>query len=378
MSGHRIPSDITLELNDVTIENVYEKFEKAVASLDKALHVHMVDENVPEHEHIIPAVNDYEDDFAAELIATGDRLIEGIARDLHLRKARSDDEAPFHLPNSGKVITSLRTGKPLTVKEWRDISDAIDKYLRDRGIAAAERAVRKQTALGALINRLEKTGIDPTTITRGQYTGELDNLIGDLKRGQLFAGVNDLPQQIYDNLHNHIVHNFARTADYVTSVSDRERSAIKQTIVQSVKDRDDVGVLISKLFRNHGELNRDWRRVARTESRAAYTDGYIGEEYASSKVKNEPVYFMGQSAADACPVCIRDIQGKIVKMTDDDRDSDIIKDRHADRAIWLGKTSVGHKAKEKWTVIPRHPHCRCRWVRWYPEMADILKVSESE
>ena len=73
-------------------------------------------------------------------------------------------------------------------------------------------------------------------------------------------------------------------------------------------------------------------------------------------------------------VKFRDIVGKVVRLLRKPPagGNEKIDDPFTNIAIWPGKRSVGHSAKENWTAITRHPHCACRWTRHYPEGPDVV------
>jgi mannose-6-phosphate isomerase-like protein (cupin superfamily) len=45
--------------------------------------------------------------------------------------------------------------------------------------------------------------------------------------------------------------------------------------------------------------------------------------------------------------------------------------------IWPGKNNVGRKGSNLWACTPLHPHCRCSWTRYYPEMKELLGLGKS-
>jgi len=62
--------------------------------------------------------------------------------------------------------------------------------------------------------------------------------------------------------------------------------------------------------------------------------------------------------------------GKICLLVDNPRGSDIVKDKYADYAIWVGKNNVGRKANDWWLAIPTHPHCTHYFQKIDPEVME--------
>lgn len=124
--------------------------------------------------------------------------------------------------------------------------------------------------------------------------------------------------------------------------------------------------LQSTLLDTFGDLNRDWRRIAITESGEVANQAYLGELQNGSKVKRIEHYI------GACPFCAS-LNGQVFTWSDTPLD-----DSHGWTHVWPGKTNVGRSASpRKWDdgeLIPRtpdelwwpaagvqHPHCRGRW-----------------
>jgi Phage Mu protein F like protein len=136
----------------------------------------------------------------------------------------------------------------------------------------------------------------------------------------------------------------AQMGAYITALTDRTRSAIQTTLNQAVMSNSSPGELANTLFSRFGALNRDWRRIAITETSRNRSDGHLSA-------------LIGQTATwhaskDACPHC-RAMHGKSFTVDHGDPSSH----------VYPGKTYVpdGYTL-ESWVVIPGHPNCRCRWV----------------
>ena len=165
----------------------------------------------------------------------------------------------------------------------------------------------------------------------------------------------------------------ARTAEAVTRVSDGMRAALRQNIAAEVEQADLAGRpvwstgLQTKLQDTFALQNRDWRRVALTESAEALNQGFVAAQARGQRLKRVEQY------RGVCAWCAK-IDGRIFEVTDPgDPDKD------GDTQVWVGKTNVGRSVAPRKRVGDRlverepdelywaaagtqHPHCRGRWV----------------
>lgn len=161
----------------------------------------------------------------------------------------------------------------------------------------------------------------------------------------------------------------ARAAAAITSVTEAQRARMKTMIIEHVQamilGQNDAGTnerLRSRLFDNFGILNRDFRRIAITESGDAHSMGYVAAQAVGTKVKRIEAY------RDACDWC-KSIHGRVFTVV---APSDPA--RNGDTDVWVGKTNIGRSAsprkrqgdllverpkEERWTVAAgvQHPHC---------------------
>jgi hypothetical protein len=179
----------------------------------------------------------------------------------------------------------------------------------------------------------------------------------------------------------------ASTAENVREVSNDVRHRMRQTIAQHVNavhlgDAPLAGALETKLGDQFAQLNRDWRRIAVTETVEAQNQGYIASLPHGARVKRIEQY------KGACKFC-RTIDGRVMNVVGA---GDIHKNGQTD--IWPGKTNVGRSAAlhkrlggllierephELWwpAAGTQHPHCRGRWVPTIAEQAgDDPKFAE--
>lgn len=123
----------------------------------------------------------------------------------------------------------------------------------------------------------------------------------------------------------------------------------------------------TRLFDDFSILNRDFRRIAVTESGEMLNQSYVAARGAGKRVKRQEAY------RGACPFC-QSINGMIFTIVDP-----AAPDKDGDTEIWVGKTNVGRSAaprkREGNTLVERepdelwwpaagvqHPHCRGAWV----------------
>lgn len=166
----------------------------------------------------------------------------------------------------------------------------------------------------------------------------------------------------------------ARLAESVTAMTESIRHRLKSILLahtEAMALGDKTGTTQATeaaLLNTFGELNRDWRRIAITETGRAVNEGYVASLPEGARLKRMEAY------ATACPFC-RKIHGTVVTVVSPDKP-----DKDWDREIWLGKTNLGRSASprkrvgnqlvpreadELWTITPGliHPNCRGTWSR---------------
>lgn len=165
----------------------------------------------------------------------------------------------------------------------------------------------------------------------------------------------------------------ARAASAITAVTEAQRGRMKSMIIEHVQamllGQNDGGTterLRSRLFDNFGVLNRDFRRIAITETGDAHSMGYIAAQAVGTRVKRVEAY------RDACDWC-KSIHGRVFRVVAPDDPA-----RNGDTDVWVGKTNIGRSAspkkrqgdllvdrptEQRWWVAAgvQHPHCRGAW-----------------
>jgi hypothetical protein len=162
----------------------------------------------------------------------------------------------------------------------------------------------------------------------------------------------------------------AHAGENVRQFREDTRHVLRTIVVRRAQERalgTEQGSLQTELVDRFATLNRDWRRIAITESGTALNEGLIASLPVGSQVKRVEQY------RGACPFC-RSIDGKIVTIVSPDK-----KDKDGDKEIWSGKSNLNRSASPRKRVgdelVPRtederwwlpaslaHPNCRGRWV----------------
>jgi hypothetical protein len=153
--------------------------------------------------------------------------------------------------------------------------------------------------------------------------------------------------------------------------------------------------LQNEFLLDEGEVNRNWKKVAISETNNAFNQGFI------SQVKQgEWVY--GLSLKDRCEHCGALIDGKfypVIRIPSEDLNYSNLNPKSNEykrlswiwqNGIWAGKDNLGRSGSKKkridsdtgnkkenlidredheiyTPVIPMHPYCRCRWIHFYPD-----------
>ncbi|GEM48720.1 hypothetical protein [Deinococcus cellulosilyticus] len=136
----------------------------------------------------------------------------------------------------------------------------------------------------------------------------------------------------------------AKAGEYITSLSQRTRTQVKQVLYQHELSHGSPLELAQRLNDQFRVLNRDWRRIALTETSNNRAQGFLGSIPAGEQVEFS-------AALDCCDRCqaYHKTVWTVVSPEATDRDPD--------RHVWVGKTWQDGGA-----AISMHPHCRCRWM----------------
>ena len=156
----------------------------------------------------------------------------------------------------------------------------------------------------------------------------------------------------------------ARALEGCKSLSEDARHGLMNVLIQSKEAGEGAQGLGRRCFDTFADLNRDWRRLALTETATAHANGQL-----SAVDPAEGWEAVWISASGACPWC-QQWNGKVLRVVAADA-------RNKDGAtqIWPGKTNIGRAGAAKtrdgrvrtvaerwWAAIPCHPNCSCSLV----------------
>lgn len=156
-----------------------------------------------------------------------------------------------------------------------------------------------------------------------------------------------------------------RGAEFVTNMNAKARAAVLDALVESQMAGGNHHDLSRVLFERLGVLNRDWRRIAITETGMAVASGQLATALVAGG-EWEAIWVAGPRA---CPFC-RSKNGVVLRVV-----SPALVDKNGQTMVWPGKNNVGrsmHPYRKDgtprsadelwWPCIPAHPNCACSWV----------------
>lgn len=184
-------------------------------------------------------------------------------------------------------------------------------------------------------------------------------------------------------------------AENIIGVSNTIQHRIMQKVMMANANNMSHRGLAQQLFREFNTesmLNRDMERVAISEMNAVSNAGFISGVTAGE-------YVVGISHADACPWCLANIQGKVLKVIDNQpaEYSNLapMSKRYEeianvwDSCIWETKTNIGRSISKNKRIgkeliarehdelaspgILCHSNGRCRYVRFFRESMYVKK-----
>jgi hypothetical protein len=144
-------------------------------------------------------------------------------------------------------------------------------------------------------------------------------------------------------------------------LSENARQGLMNVLIQSKEAGEGAQALGRRCFDTFADLNRDWRRLALTETAAAHANGQL-----ASVDPSEGWEAVWVSAAGACPWCAQ-WNGRVFRVVSADAPH-----KDGETEIWVGKTNIGRSGAAKtrdghlrtaaqlwWPAFPCHPNCSC-------------------
>jgi hypothetical protein len=262
----------------------------------------------------------------------------------------------------------------LTAQELSEIDHKVEE--ETKRVNLIDWGVRLLTVgmLWALYERLKKP-IYKNLDALSDVRLTADHAYGRVKPIGKLADVENLKDVIPFNRISKNMLDFAlkNAGEHIQQVSDQTRTNIRLMLVRAKMQGTHPRDLASQMRLAFKGMNRDWRRIAVTESASIATNGYVMSQGEGQKI-------VGQSATDCCPWCRRMIHGRVFTVTQQAPQFGAAWDTH----IWPGKNNVGRSRHARarggivrpaallWTpCIPLHPHCRCRWVAINPKFQEV-------
>lgn len=264
------------------------------------------------------------------------------------------DEIRSHLES--KAQSEYDIGDWMLLVDW-----IVQRYLPDGVIQEeAEYMAVRGVLLGTLQATMAPSNPDIATVARAAAA-----LPATLVAADRVIRITPVQQTLIDFAK-------ARAAELITDIGDRTRYRIKQLIIQHEQARvlGDRGATVqdleSRLFDEFSILNRDWRRVAITETARNANEGFIASLPDDTRVRRVEAY------AGACAFCrkINGMEFRVVSPANPKKDGW--------RQVWVGKTNAGRAASprkrvgdelvertpdEMWwpAAGAQHPNCRGTW-----------------
>ncbi len=181
-----------------------------------------------------------------------------------------------------------------------------------------------------------------------------------------------LPRDLTPRELNILQFSAQETANHITDLAQQVRSSVKSTLLNGIRamsmgEPDGTwNKLQQQLFDQFGTYNRDWRRIAITETGNATNAGFISSLAVGTKVRRLEAY------RGACPFCAS-IAGRVLTIVSEDKSP-----KDWDREVWPTKNNIGRSAsprkrvgnvlvartdEELWKIPAGlvHPHCRGGW-----------------
>jgi hypothetical protein len=353
---------VDILLRDVSKSNIQQKLEKAVKVVFKDNEKNLaklIRDKQGYKTSEIPVQEQLEAKYLNEYSDIVSRLLSGLSRQLGLTLVKAEDDI-FKI--KGKVIYNPQTRKPLTVKEWKLIKKSIDKYLGTQTDDMAEKIALEQASLGNVLQRMEANGVRLVDIKLKQIE---DSIYGNIK--DYNKAYDWFEHELYP-----IENGMARLGNHITGINEDVRKDIITILNNGIVNGKTKQEISRDLLDSMANRNRDWERIVAYESQYHFNTGYLTSEVKHAR-KGEKIYMQAISQPDACKFCKNHLNGRIYLVTTDEAllGTKPKGDKYANGYTMVGATNIGRSTADYIAVIPLHPHCRCRWVRWYPEFAEL-------
>jgi len=249
-----------------------------------------------------------------------------------------------------------------------------DAFTLEDGMMLVDYLVQRYLPVGDMRTEAEWLGVRSTLMGRVQANMQ------DLSLQQADTLMERLPTTVagaastfpmLPTQHAVLEYATAHTVENVQRVADDVRHRMRMLVMKRTEERAlgvlDPGKLQQDLLEQFGTLNRDWRRIAVTESVENSNQGYIAMMSPGDHVKR------GEHYTGACAFC-RKIDGMVFEVVEPGAP-----DKDGWKQVWPGKTNIGRSAAPRQRVdgvlVERdpdqmwwpasgvqHPSCRGFWL----------------
>ena len=369
--------NIILEINNITKENRFDKFTKAIKAVAEQLELPVGVETVEKqktkciypiqeellnywtlfykkllNELYLSIVNIFDlPSISGESLKKSNTFIMQKANEINKIKP---------LMYNGKILYNADTGKPIDKKDFDAFIKAIEAFLNQNTKDVSKHITLDSVAISKILKRLAKY-----STTKRMQELNLNNL-------KFKEKTFDWIREEYKNLNNVLEKPLTRNemARYqvcednatklITRVNEDIRIDIKNIFLDGIKNQKSKTQISQELFDKLGHHNRDWKRIVETETVNISNLANILEDVQHAE-EGEKVYFKRYEAGDACSIC-QSIDGIIALWVNTPLPDDKIDDEYASIALWEGKES-----NSKLGIVgtgTMHPHCRGSWIKW--------------
>lgn len=278
------------------------------------------------------------------------------------------------LEHKGKVLYSPETGKPIERREWDAFVSDLEKFLNRNSPLTGEKIVLEAAALGRILDRmLENNSLEAvrkTPLDGLKYKGKTFDWISESTKNMAAAFGGSFSRGELGRLEM-----LSRSAgEKLKRASEGMKSNVKQALIDGVLNKKGKSQVSQDLFDRLVGSNRDFQKIADTETQRAFNDAFLSEEVANAE-EGETIYFKRLEVIDenTCAYC-KKINGTVARWSATPLKDGAIKDEWADVALWEGKEADGKLSRQ--ADAPSsvcHPYCRGVWVRSHPEKEAKLK-----
>ena len=309
-----------------------------------------------------------------QVTQAGQRILSDIQNDLI--KQFAGDETVLSKANN-KNYWNRWNQKQLNEAKAQLESKPADQYRIDDWMLFVDWLIQKYLPADVIQTESEYLSVRSTLAGKLQANTEQK----PIKHSAVESLVLSLPVRLNDiafsiNAREHSVIEFARAraAELISDLGDRTRHRIKHIILEheTLNAANDPQAsnwqLQSQLLDEFGTLNRDWRRIALTETVRNANEGFLAGLPEGTRVRRIEAY------ADACNFCqkIHGMEFNVVSASK--------KNKNGETEVWVGKTNqyrsssprkrvdselVERTPAEMWwpAAGTQHPNCRGSWVQ---------------